>query len=146
MDKRIYIDTNIIIDLFDETRPFHDKSVVIIKDIFSNPNSDAFINTDTITNLFYILRSRLKLSLADSLEKITSIKDSFIVVSIYPKDINFAINICEKGAFKDYGDAMQYTCALSSECTLLITNTKKDFKNVAINTKTSQELALLWKR
>lgn len=146
MDERIYVDTNIIIDLFDKTRPFYDESVFIIKDIFSNPAQDAFINTDTLTNLFYILRNRLKLSLSDSLEKISFIKDSFVVVPIYLKDIDFAIDICKKGAFKDYEDALQYACAESSECTLLITNNKKDFKNATISTKTSKEIVLSWQR
>lgn len=144
MDERIYVDTNIIIDLFDKDRPFHNETAFVVEQIFSNPACETFINTDTLTNVFYILRSKLKLSLLDSLEKISYIKNSFVVVPILPKDIDFAIDICKKGIFRDYEDAMQYSCALSSECSLLITNNKKDFKNAAINTKTSKELASLW--
>lgn len=146
MDERIYIDTNIILDLFDETRPFYDESAFVIKKIFANPDCDAFINTDTLTNVFYILRSRLKLNLADSLENISFIKDSFTIVPIFLKDINFAIDICKNGAFNDYEDALQYACAVSYECSLFATNNKKDFKNATINVKTSKELALLWKK
>ena len=140
MHNRIYVDTNVIVDLFDVKRPFHQYSVVVFKQIFEDENIDIFINTDTLTNLFYILRSHVKLSFDDSIEKLEFIKDAFTIVSSEINEIDNTIEICKEHIFKDYEDGMQYICALKEECTLLITNNPKDFKNASIEVVTSKEL------
>lgn len=141
MHKRIYFDTNVIVDLFDEKRPFHSYSVNIFRKIFVNEAIDVFINTDTLTNLFYILRSHVKLSFDDSIEKLEFIKNSFSIVSSEMSEIDNTLEICKEHVFKDYEDGMQYTCALKEECTLIITNNPKDFKNASIEIVTSKELS-----
>ena len=141
MHKRIYFDTNVIIDLFDKKRPFHSHSLKVIKTIFANENIEVFINTDTLSNLFYILRSYIKLNFDDSIEKLKYIKNSFNVVCSEPIDIDSAIEICKEHIFNDYEDAMQYICALKAHCTLIITNNPKDFKNASIEIITSREMS-----
>ncbi len=141
MHSRIYFDTNVIVDLFDEKRPFHKYSVEVFKTIFANQEIEVFINTDTLTNLFYILRSHIKLGFDDAIEKLEYIKNSFTVVSSESDEIDHTIEICKKQLFKDYEDGMQYICALKAECTLLITNNPKDFKNASIEIITSKELS-----
>lgn len=141
MHKRIYFDTNVIVDLFDEKRPFHGYSVNIFRKIFENEAIDVFINTDTLTNLFYILRSHVKLSFDDSIEKLEFIKNSFSIVSSEMSEIDNTLEICKEHIFKDYEDGMQYICALKEECTLIITNNPKDFKNASIEIVTSKELS-----
>lgn len=141
MHKRIYFDTNVIVDLFDEKRPFHGYSVNIFRKIFENEAIDVFINTDTLTNLFYILRSHVKLSFDDSIEKLEFIKNSFSIVSSEMSEIDNTLEICKEHVFKDYEDGMQYICALKEECTLIITNNPKDFKNASIEIVTSKELS-----
>jgi predicted nucleic acid-binding protein len=139
MHKRIYIDTNVIIDLFDKKRPFHKHSLEVIKNLFANEEIEVFINTDTISNLFYILRSYIKLSFDDSIEKLEYVKDSFSVVCSEPIDIDSAIEICKEHIFNDYEDAMQYICALKAKCSLIITNNPKDFRNASIDVITSKK-------
>jgi len=141
MHKRIYIDTNVIIDLFDKKRPFHQYSLAVIKNIFANEDIEVFINTDTLSNLFYILRSYIKLNFDDSIDKLEYIKNSFNVVCSEPIDIDSAIEICKEHIFNDYEDAMQYICALKAECSLIITNNPKDFKNASIEIITSREMS-----
>ena len=143
MHSCIYFDTNVIVDLFDEKRPFHRHSVDVFRTIFANEEIDVFINTDTLTNLFYILRSHVKLGFDDAIEKLEFIKNSFSVVSSEYDEIDNTIAICKEHIFKDYEDGMQYICALKAECTLLITNNPKDFKNASIEIVTSRELSEL---
>jgi len=140
MHKRIYFDTNVIVDLFDEGRPFHLYSVDVFQRIFENEEIDVFINTVTLTNLFYILRSHIKLGFDDAIEKLEFIKNSFVIVSSEMNDIESTIRLCKKHIFKDYEDGMQFICALKEECTLLITNNPKDFKNASMEVLTSREL------
>jgi len=66
MHKKVYFDTNVIVDVFDVARPFHQESLHVFKTIFEDEAIDVFINTDTMTNLFYILRSHIKLSFDDA--------------------------------------------------------------------------------
>ena len=141
MHKRVYFDTNVIVDLFDIARPFHEESLHVFKTIFENEEIDVFINTDTMTNLFYILRSHIKLSFDDAIEKLEFIKNSFHIVSTETIEIEQTINLCKKNIFNDYEDGMQYICALKVECTLLITNNAKDFKNAQIEVITSKALS-----
>ncbi len=141
MHKRVYFDTNVIVDLFDVARPFHQESLHVFKTIFENEEIDVFINTDTITNLFYILRSHIKLSFDDAIEKLEFIKNNFNIVSTEMIEIDQTIDLCKKHIFNDYEDGMQYICALKVECTLLITNNAKDFKNAQIKVITSKALS-----
>jgi len=146
MHKKIYFDTNVIVDLFDVGRPFHDDSLLVVKTIFENEEIDVFINTDTLTNLFYILRSHIKLSFDDALKKMEYIKESFTIVSIELAEIEQTLEICQRHIFKDYEDAMQYMCAMKEECTLIITNNEKDFKNSQIDIINSQDLSQIFNR
>jgi predicted nucleic acid-binding protein len=141
MHNRIYFDTNVIVDLFDVKRPFHEDSVAVFKKIFEDEEMDVFINTDTLTNLFYILRSHMKFSFEDAIEKLEFVKDAFTVISSEMNEIDATISICKEYLFDDYEDAMQYVCALKEECTLIITNNAKDFKNASVEIVTSKALA-----
>jgi predicted nucleic acid-binding protein len=146
MHSRIYFDTNVIVDLFDVKRPFHEYSVTVFKKIFEDEDMDVFINTDTLTNLFYILRSHMKFSFDDAIEKLEFVKNAFTVISTELNEIDRTLEICKEYVFNDYEDAMQYVCALKEGCTLIITNNAKDFKNASIEIVTSKELALDMKR
>lgn len=144
MTKNIYFDTNVIVDLFDEKRPFYSYSLEVFQKLFADESLDVFINTDSMTNLFYILRSHVKLDFDTAIEKIEFIKDSFTIVSSEIEEIEQTIAICKKRTFNDYEDAMQYVCALKAECTLLITNNPKDFKNATVDVVTTKELCDFW--
>ena len=146
MGKNIYFDTNVIIDLFDNARPYHHYSVEVFQKIFADENMNVYINTDTLSNLFYILRSRMKLSFKKSLENMEFIEESFSVVCSQSKEVRDALYICKEDIFDDYEDAMQYICALKVEATLLITNNPKDFKNASIDVVTTKELSEFWKK
>ena len=141
MHKRIYFDTNVIVDLFDERRPFHSHSVNVFKTIFEDKEIDVFINTDTLTNLFYILRSHVKLDFDEAIKKLESIKNAFTIISTHINDIDHTIELCKKHIFNDYEDGMQYICAIKADCTLIITNNPKDFKNASIETISSKALS-----
>jgi len=137
--NKIYFDTNIVIDLFDENRPYHQYSVDILKRYLKDENTKIYLNSDTMTNVFYILRSRIKLSFQDALEKLEFVKDTFCIISVDIQKIENAIDICKENLFKDFEDALQYICATTEECKSIITNNPKDFKNSKIEILTSKQ-------
>lgn len=145
MHEKVYFDTNVIVDLFDEGRVFHRDSLYVLQSILENKDIEVFINSDTVANLFYILKNRVKLSFDESLDKLESVKEIFNIKSIEKHHIELAIERCKKHLFKDYEDCVQYVCAMDAQCTLIITNNPKDFKNSSIDIITSKELSEIWK-
>jgi predicted nucleic acid-binding protein len=145
MHKKVYFDTNVIVDLFDEGRINHKFSLEVLNTVLENEEIEVFINSDTVTNLFYILRHHVKLSFDDSLKKLVSIKDIFDIICIEKQQCELALDICKKHIFKDYEDCLQYVCAAKEGCTLIITNNPKDFKNSSIDIATTKELSDMWR-
>lgn len=143
MHKYIFIDANVLIDLFEVKRVFHHDSVEVIGKLFRDASCELFISSDMISNIFYILKNHYKYGFDDTLDVIDKISKSFTVHGVTSDDISLSIDICREGIFKDYEDALQYVCALKKECSLIITNNPKDFKNASIDIKTTRELSQL---
>ena len=138
MADKIYIDTNIFIDLMDSTRPFYKGSFDFVKNSITRGDS-LYINSDTITNAFYILnrqRVQTELNLPLIMKKMITL---FIVVPIENKEVMMALSLCEDTnvPYKDYEDALQYICAKKVESDLIVTN-DKGFISIDIEVITSQ--------
>ncbi len=52
MATKIYLDTNIILDLFDNERKFSATSQKFVDELFSN-GAEFYINSDTLSNAFF---------------------------------------------------------------------------------------------
>ena len=126
MQNNIYVDTNIIVDMCDSTRVLHENGFNLITNYFKQNKYEIFINSDTLSNLFYILSNRSTLNTSEVLEKMQFINEIFTLVSIDTDDVLMALNLCEKNTtpHKDYEDAMQYVCAKKIEADYIVTNDK----------------------
>jgi len=133
--NNIYVDTNIIIDICDNTRPFYSDSLETII-AYQKDGCELYVNSDTYANLFYILRARSKLGLENTLSKMRLITTIFTLVSIESNDVANALHLCEdpSTSCKDYEDTMQYICAKKIEADLILTN-DKGFVNLDIEIK-----------
>ena len=134
MKNNIYIDANVILDLFDSNRKFHTHSKNLLERIIKDESIELFISSDMISNIFYILKNRFKLSLKKSIEIVEYLVKIFNIVTADSYDIAKAIDLCKTLKFTDYEDALQYVCALKIDARVLITNDKKGFKNSLIKT------------
>ncbi len=138
MATNIFLDTNIVMDLFDANRIAHKSSLKLIKEFLEN-KATLYVNTDTLTTSFYLLRSLKKTTLEESLYAIREITKICEVISIEMEDIDKALSLCEdtKSPYKDYEDTMQYVCAKKVNANIIVTNDKKfvskDIK--VVNTK-----------
>ena len=139
MPTNIYVDTNIVVDMCDNTRACHKSSFKCILDYLNQEECELFINSDTLTNLFYILSNHSTLSEAQVLDKMNFVYDSFTLVPIESQDVKNALDLCADNStnFKDYEDAMQYVCAKKVNANIIVTNDRKfvskDIK--VVNTK-----------
>lgn len=140
MHKNIFIDANVLLDLFEDKRPFHHDSTYVMSQLFSNYECELFISSDMISNIFYILKNHYKYGFGNTLDVIDKISKAYTVHGVSSDDISLSIDICKQHIFKDYEDALQYICAINEDCTLIVTNNPKDFKNSSIEVKTTKIL------
>ena len=125
MDNRIYVDTNVFIDLLDGTRPFAKGTLILIREKISS-GSILYINSDTITSAFYIVSRQKKYSNNELLGLMKKVILLFSVVPVEQSDTFEAIDLCmnDENQFRDYEDALQYACAKNIEAEVILTNDK----------------------
>ena len=122
MPTKIYVDTNIVIDICDIKRPAHTASLTMIREYADR--GELYINSDTLATLFYVLRNRVKFSFEEALDKMYFVREVFTLLSI-DDDIFFkALELCSYSKCTDYEDAVQYVCAKKIEADLIVTNDK----------------------
>lgn len=125
MENRIYLDTNIFIDLLDSSRPFAKATLTLIREKISL-GFILCVNSDTITNAFYIVSRQKKYSNDELLSLMQKVILLFSVVPVEQADTLEAIALCrhEENHFRDYEDALQYVCAKKIEAEMIVTNDK----------------------
>ena len=116
---RLFLDTNIVIDLLSGRQPFCENAEKIFE-LASDENITLCMASVSFTNIYYILRR----------QKITDILNLFDnllqIVSVLPSDEN-VIQSSVHSDFSDFEDAVQYYTALNNQATCIITRNKKDF-------------------
>ena len=127
MHKAIYIDTNIVVDICDNKRALYENSISLIAKYLEEEVCELFINSDTLSNLFYILTNRTTLNTTEVLDKMYFVNEIFSVVPVESDDVLMALDLCRDVAnpYKDYEDAMQYVCAKKIDADLIVTNDKE---------------------
>lgn len=123
--KKIFLDTNIIIDFLGEREGFYDASAKILT-LADKKKIQVYTSPSSISNVFYVLAKYENSKIA--LEKIRKFKLLCSMSVMDDEVVEKAIH----SDFKDFEDAMQYFSALASNCDLIITRNEKDFKNALI--------------
>ena len=123
--KKVYIDTDVILDLLQQRKAFFaDASrlfALIEKGIFR-----GFVSPLTFANLYYILRKDKGAKVAQ--DALLRLKMLLKIVPIGEKTIELALS----SEFRDFEDAIQYYSAIEGNLDCLITRNKKDFKSADI--------------
>lgn len=136
MTIKAFIDTNIIIDLLQESRPFHRDA----KDTFYNLSENlfsAYYSESIVTTLAYILRKEYTPNGFRLL--IENLNANITILSCR----NELVNITTKKDSDDFEDALLYEIALDHGMDYFVTSNKKDFKKIlhpSLPVITSQEL------
>ena len=125
MAINILLDTNIIMDMFDENRKTHKNSLKLVRKFLSD-DATLYVNSDTLTTSFYLLRSQKKASLEEALYAIRETTNICELIPIEMEDVEDTLLLCEdtKSPFKDYEDALQYVCAKKVGADFIVTNDK----------------------
>lgn len=125
MDKKIFFDTNIIIDILDDGRLFHQKAKETLLKIIDE-DYEIYASEDMLSTVYYILKGNLQV-----LHFFKKILQDWHIVSFGVDGINEAIDFCLQNG-GDLEDTMQCICAKNNGCKLFLTNDKK-FVDCGIN-------------
>lgn len=131
--KRLFIDTNIVIDLLSRREPFYDEAA----NLFSLADRKIIkltISSLTVANTSYIL-----LRQTDSKKAKEILRKLRLIVNILPLDdkiIGLALN---DDSFSDFEDGLQYFTATENNQDLIITRNLKDFKASKLPAMTARQ-------
>ena len=120
--RKVLFDTNIILDIALERKPFFEEAVKLFELIDSGKIS-AFVTATTITDIYYIAKK-----VRGNKESITFISNLIEIVDVLGIDKEIIVNALSK-EIKDFEDAVQITASEFNEIEYIITRNKVDFKN-----------------
>jgi predicted nucleic acid-binding protein len=131
--KKLFIDTNIVLDLLAKRDPFYESSAKL----FSLADRNVIklsVSSLTFANTNYVL-SKLK-SANEAKEILRKFKLLVHIVSLSEKIVDLALN---DSAFKDFEDGLQYYSAIDSNQDIIITRNQKDFKSSLLSIMSAEE-------
>ncbi|OYU92735.1 MAG: PIN domain nuclease [Bacteroidetes bacterium B1(2017)] len=131
--KKLFIDTNIVLDLLAKREPFYESSAKL----FSLADRNVIqlsVSSLTFANTNYVL-SKLK-STSEAKEILRKFKLLVHIVSLSEKIVDLALN---NSAFKDFEDGLQYYSAIESNQDIIITRNQKDFKSSLLSIMSAEE-------
>jgi predicted nucleic acid-binding protein len=132
--KRIFVDTNIIVDLIADRKPFSKFAI----DLFNRAEKKKiklFTSSHSISTTHYLLKKYI-----DEKNLRSILFDLTDYITIIPID-NEMIQKGLRSKHKDFEDALQINCAYSVEkIDCIVTRNIKDFKDSEIKVLTPDEL------
>lgn len=125
MKDRLFLDTNIVLDLLGERDPFYLPAAKIAS-LSDRGEIDIVVSALTYSTVYYVLSKFEGKEVAR--EKVRKFKVLAQTADLTDQIIDKAL----LSKFKDLEDALQYYCALGQQCNLIITRNGGDFKNSEI--------------
>lgn len=131
--KRLFVDTNILIDLLSRREPFFEEAAELFS-LADRKQVELSVSSLIIANTSYVLLRRL-----DSNNVKSVLRKLRLILKILPLDdkvIGLALN---DENFSDFEDGLQYFTAIEGEQELIISRNLKDFKNSKLPTMTAKQ-------
>lgn len=129
--KKVFLDTNIILDVMTQRKPFNVPANTIMK--MGIEGKILLCATPlTFANCTYILRSSYKL--ANSINIIKAYKQYIYALTMDDGQCCNALN----SDMPDFEDMLQYQAAIATECDYIITRNEKHFPQEGITVVSSE--------
>ncbi|WKN40800.1 PIN domain-containing protein [Tunicatimonas pelagia] len=130
--NKIFLDSDVLLDLLLDREPFADDIVEIIEDATAD-NVSLCVSPISITNVNYIIGKLENQKKADSqtkkileIVKVENVEQGIITKAAHSK-------------FKDFEDAVQNYCAEDAGHQIIITRNTKDYKESVLSILTPKE-------
>lgn len=133
--QRIFVDANIINDIYDSKRPFHEASYACLQACLQR-NISLVTSCDLVTTIYYITsKTQGKDKALQALDQIQTI---FEIASFGNRELEAAVLLMQQDSdYHDLEDTIQYILAQKTSCDLILSN---DAKFVAKNLEVMNSL------
>jgi predicted nucleic acid-binding protein len=129
---RVFVDTNVLLDVLGKRLPFYDDAAAIWT-LAERQQIDAIISAISFTNIFYIVR-KLESGKA-AMKALRQLRQVFSIAACDETVIDEAL----QSELADFEDAVQLITALHSQATCLVTRNPKHFSNDSLPILTPNE-------
>ena len=132
MKEKLFMDTNVILDLLGERMPFYEHAAKIVS-LADRGQIALVVSALSFPTVFYLL---------SKFEDSEAVKEKIRKFKVIAQTSDLTNVIIEKGlssSFSDFEDALQYHCAVKMDCSVIITRNVKDFKKSEIPVMTPIE-------
>lgn len=137
MSKRIFIDTNVMLDFLGERDPFY-APMAKIATLAEKGKLTMVVSPTSFVTVNYFLTKFENGKIAR--EKLRKFKILCQICSLDEQTIEKGLN----SSIKDFEDALQYFSATESECEIIITRNAKDYKTSLLPVMTADEFLKSW--
>ena len=132
MNRKIFIDSDIILDLLCKRDPFYSFAAEVFT--LGDTKKIEIVTTSLVfANVFYILRKLLGIEKAKEL--LRKLRIIISVVSVDEKVVDLALN----SKFTDFEDGLQYFTARENDIKIILTRNVKDYKEKELLIQTPEE-------
>lgn len=130
--KRVFLDTNVILDLLLDRKPYSDDITNLIE-LATEQGIELCISSITITDVNYIVGKFEGTNAAN--KKTKQILELVTVENVGQTTVLKA----SKSGFKDFEDGVQNFCAEESKHKVIVTRNTKDFRKSKLSVMTPRE-------
>jgi predicted nucleic acid-binding protein len=131
--KKVFLDTNIAIDLLTERVPFYNDAAKIFS-LADNQAIELYCSALSIANIYYILFRNKSNKVAN--EALNELLELLKILPLNEKNIKYSLL---NRSFHDFEDALQYFTALENQMDVIVTRNTTDFKAATFSVVTSNE-------
>lgn len=139
MIRRVFIDTDVLLDVAFAREPFVKSSRLVLA-LIENNTVAGFISSNEISNIYYILRKTGGDSLARKF--ISKIVEYMTVIPIDHSDIIAGL----ESEFTDFEDSLQHRSALRNQCDCIVTRNVRGYAHSEIAVHSPAELCGMFKK
>ena len=132
MKPRLFLDTNVMLDLLGEREPFYEPiaKLATLADAGALEFSVSALSYATVNYFLTKFENRQA-----AIEKLRKFKVLSSIVGVDEVIIEKGLN----STFTDFEDALQYFCALKDNCHVVLSRNAKDFKASTLPVMTAAE-------
>ncbi|WP_372947071.1 type II toxin-antitoxin system VapC family toxin [Mariniphaga sp.] len=131
--KKLFVDTNIVIDLLSRREPFFEKAATLFS-LADKKQIELSVSSLTFANTSYALLRQMDSNKAKSI-----LRKLRLIMTILPLDDKIVGLALNDDTFSDFEDGLQYFTAIENGQELIITRNLKDFKGSKIPVMTAKQ-------
>ncbi|QKJ31981.1 PIN domain-containing protein [Mucilaginibacter mali] len=129
--KKVFIDSDIILDLIFQRQPFFKYSQVLFDGVF--PEYELTTSALILANVHYLIRKHVNKATAKDI-----IKNVTDILKVFPFEKQHIL-LAVSSDHSDFEDSIQYHIAMQNKCDFILTRNLKDYKHSTIPVLTAEQ-------